>query len=121
MENFLVKVGKFIFPIDFVILDMEEDEEVPIILGWPFLNTRGALIDVREGKLTSRLGDEVEVLIILGSSQSSSSSCNFVQARPHPSVGRKNPLKDNVTPKNLEKERGIRKRKMTPPLKQLVV
>jgi len=33
MENLLVKVGKFIFPIDFVILNMEEVEEIQIILG----------------------------------------------------------------------------------------
>lgn len=32
VENLLVKVGKFIFPTEFVILDIEEDEEVPIIL-----------------------------------------------------------------------------------------
>ena len=39
IENILVKVGKFIFPTDFVILDMEEDDIVPIILGRPFLAT----------------------------------------------------------------------------------
>ena len=33
MENLLVKVGKFIYAADFVILDMKEDEEIPIILG----------------------------------------------------------------------------------------
>lgn len=32
VENLLVKVGKFIFPTEFVILDIEEDDEVPIIL-----------------------------------------------------------------------------------------
>ena len=32
IENVLVKVGKFIFPVNFVILDMEEDDTVPIIL-----------------------------------------------------------------------------------------
>ena len=35
IENILVKVGKFVLPADFVILDMEEDESVPIILGSP--------------------------------------------------------------------------------------
>ena len=37
IENVLVTVDKFIFPADFVILDMEEDDTVPIILGKPFL------------------------------------------------------------------------------------
>ena len=46
IEDFLVKVGKFIFSVDFIVLDMEEDKEIPIILGRPFLATSGALIDV---------------------------------------------------------------------------
>ena len=36
IENVLVKVGKFVLPMDFIILDMEEDDSVPIILGRPF-------------------------------------------------------------------------------------
>ena len=39
IENVLVKVDKFLFPANFVILDMEEDDKVPIILGRPFLAT----------------------------------------------------------------------------------
>nr|XP_016480587.1 PREDICTED: uncharacterized protein LOC107801725 [Nicotiana tabacum] len=58
IEDVLVRVGKFILPADFIILDYEADEEVPIILGRPFLATGGALIDVREGKLKMRVGDE---------------------------------------------------------------
>ena len=46
IEDVLVKVDKFIFPVDFIILDMEEDKEVLIILGIPFLAMRRALIDV---------------------------------------------------------------------------
>ncbi|KAI3709278.1 hypothetical protein L2E82_39038 [Cichorium intybus] len=46
----LVKVEKLYFPVDFVVLDMVEDAEVPLILGRPFLATGGALIDVRGGK-----------------------------------------------------------------------
>ena len=37
IEDVLVKVDKFIFLVDFVVLDMEEDREAPIILGRPFL------------------------------------------------------------------------------------
>ncbi|GJV28982.1 reverse transcriptase domain-containing protein [Tanacetum coccineum] len=43
-ENILVEVGKFIFPADFVILEMEEDSKVPLILGRPFLHTKVPLI-----------------------------------------------------------------------------
>ena len=58
LEDVLVKVGKFIFPVDFVIMKMEEDTQVPILLGRPFLATGAALIDVQKGKLTLRVGDE---------------------------------------------------------------
>ena len=54
----MVKVDKFIFPADFVILDFEEDRYCPLILGRPFLNTGKAIIDVYEGKLTLRVGDD---------------------------------------------------------------
>ncbi|MCI33997.1 hypothetical protein A2U01_0055215, partial [Trifolium medium] len=42
----------------FVILDMEEDAEVPLLLGRPFLATGRALIDVEMGELMFRLDDE---------------------------------------------------------------
>ncbi|KAL5545044.1 hypothetical protein UlMin_008828 [Ulmus minor] len=57
-EDVLVKVDKFIFPADFVMLDMEEDQEVPLILGRPFLATERALIDVQKGELILRVNKE---------------------------------------------------------------
>lgn len=58
VENLLIKVDKFILPVDFVILDMDEDETVPLILGRPFLATAHALIDVYDGNLTLNVNDE---------------------------------------------------------------
>ena len=58
IEDVLVKMDKFIFPADFVILDMEEDKEVPIILGRPFLATGRAMIDVQKGELKLRVQEE---------------------------------------------------------------
>ena len=58
LEDVLIKVGKFIFPVDFVVIDIEEDKQVPLLLGRPFLITRAALIDVKKGELTLRFGDE---------------------------------------------------------------
>ena len=46
IEDVLVKVDKFIFLVGFIVLDMEEDKEIPIILGKPFLDTSRAMIDV---------------------------------------------------------------------------
>ena len=58
IEDVLVKVDKFIFPVDFIVLDFEANLEVPIILGIPFLVTSQALIDVQNGELTMRVQDE---------------------------------------------------------------
>nr|GFC36592.1 reverse transcriptase domain-containing protein [Tanacetum cinerariifolium] len=53
-----VKVGKFYFPADFVILDFVADPRVPLILERPFLSTTHALIDVYEGEITLRHDDQ---------------------------------------------------------------
>ncbi|GJX82344.1 reverse transcriptase domain-containing protein [Tanacetum coccineum] len=50
-KNMLVEVGKFTFPADFVILEMEEDSKVPLILGRPFLHTADAVIRVKQKQL----------------------------------------------------------------------
>ena len=47
IEDVLVKVDKFIFLTDFIVLDMEGDKEIPIILGRQFLATGKAMIDVQ--------------------------------------------------------------------------
>ncbi|XP_057734307.1 uncharacterized protein LOC130949667 [Arachis stenosperma] len=58
VENLLVKAGDFIFPADFVVLDMQEEAKTSIIRGRPFLATAGATIDVQKGDLTLRLHNE---------------------------------------------------------------
>ena len=58
LEDVLVKVGKFIFPMDFVVKKMEEDNQVPLLLGRPFLANGSALIDVKKVELTLRVGNE---------------------------------------------------------------
>ena len=51
LEDLLIKVGKFVFPIDFVVINMEEDKQVPLLLERSFLATVAALIDVKKGEL----------------------------------------------------------------------
>ncbi|XP_038904432.1 uncharacterized protein LOC120090795 [Benincasa hispida] len=58
IEDVLVKVDNFIFPVDFIILDYEADKDVPIILGRRFLATRKVLIDVHKGELTTRVDNQ---------------------------------------------------------------
>ncbi|PIN19259.1 DNA-directed DNA polymerase [Handroanthus impetiginosus] len=58
IEDILVKVDKFIFPADFVVLNMEADSEIPIILGRLFFATGRTLIDIQKGELTMRVQDQ---------------------------------------------------------------
>ena len=56
LEDVPIKVGDLYVPVDFVILEMEEDMRTPIILGRPFLATAGCRIDVKNGKLSFDVG-----------------------------------------------------------------
>ena len=58
VEDIPVKVGEIYVPADFVVMEMEEDSQVPILLGRPFLATAGAIIDVKHGKLAFNVGKE---------------------------------------------------------------
>ncbi|GJZ64250.1 DNA-directed DNA polymerase [Tanacetum coccineum] len=57
-KNVLVGIGKFVFPVDFIILDMPEDVKVPLILKRLFLSTAHAKVDVFKRKITLRVGDD---------------------------------------------------------------
>ncbi|XP_050876016.1 uncharacterized protein LOC127079675 [Lathyrus oleraceus] len=58
VEDVLVKIGKFVFPVDFIILEMPEDKEIPLILGRPFLEIGRCMIDIEEGTMTLKVYDE---------------------------------------------------------------
>ncbi|XP_054806951.1 uncharacterized protein LOC129309374 [Prosopis cineraria] len=58
IEDVLVKVDKFIFPIDFIVLDCDEDRDLLLIVGRPFLATARSLIDVGRGEIKLRVNDE---------------------------------------------------------------
>ncbi|XP_019057369.1 PREDICTED: uncharacterized protein LOC109116429 [Tarenaya hassleriana] len=60
LEDVPLKVGNFYIPVDFMVLDMDEDSKVPIILGRPARTwiTADAVIHVRAGRLTMKIGDE---------------------------------------------------------------
>nr|GFC51167.1 reverse transcriptase domain-containing protein [Tanacetum cinerariifolium] len=57
-KDVFVKVGMFYFLADFVVVDFDVDPRVPLILGRSFLKTGRALIDVYEGELTLRVGNQ---------------------------------------------------------------
>ncbi|GJX52767.1 reverse transcriptase domain-containing protein, partial [Tanacetum coccineum] len=55
-EDVLVEVAEHVYPVDFVILDIKEDEKRPFILGTPFLTTAKAIIKFDKGTITLRSG-----------------------------------------------------------------
>ncbi|GJR82453.1 reverse transcriptase domain-containing protein [Tanacetum coccineum] len=57
-EYMLVEVSKFTIPINFVILEMEEDSKVPLILGRPFRHIADVVIRVKQKQLNLRVGSE---------------------------------------------------------------
>ncbi|GJW44658.1 reverse transcriptase domain-containing protein [Tanacetum coccineum] len=57
-EDVYLKVGKFKFPTDFIVVDFDADPQVPLILERSFLKTGRALIDVYKGELTLHVGKE---------------------------------------------------------------
>jgi hypothetical protein len=80
LKDVPVRVGNFYIPGDFVVLEMEEDNEIPILLGRPFLYTAGAIFDTTKGSITMRVGDE-EIEFNLEKAQrgpSSTMTCNYL-------------------------------------------
>ena len=61
IEYVLIKVGDFIFPVDFVVLETEPvrnpKNQIPIILGRPFLSTSNALINYMNGLMKLTFGN----------------------------------------------------------------
>ncbi|GJT88497.1 putative reverse transcriptase domain-containing protein, partial [Tanacetum coccineum] len=60
-ENMLVGIDKFVFPVDFIVLDMPKDIKTPLILGRPLLSTAHAKIDVFKKKIALRVGNDHDV------------------------------------------------------------
>ncbi|GJY84252.1 reverse transcriptase domain-containing protein [Tanacetum coccineum] len=68
-EDVFVKVGVFHFPADFIVVDFNADPRVPLILGRSFLRTSRALIDVYEGELILRDGNEQIIFHVNGTTK----------------------------------------------------
>ena len=100
IEDVLVKVDKFIFPVDFIILDLEEDKEIPIILGGPFLATGRALIDVQKGELILRVQEEVTFNVFNAIKLAHENDCFFsvyvIEAKVSSQVGSIDPLETRL-------------------------
>jgi len=72
VEDILVKVHQLTFPVDFIIMDIEEDVEIPLILGRPFMLTVKCVVDMGKGNLEVSVEDQKVTL-------------NLFEANEHPS------------------------------------
>ena len=80
----LIKVGKFVFPVDFIVINIEEDKQIPLLLGRPFLAIGAALLDVKKCELTLRVGDEAVHFNLndsLKQPKLRSADCEFVETK----------------------------------------
>ena len=78
LEDVLIRVGKFVFLVVFMVIDMKEDKQIPLLLGRPFLATGVALIDVKKEELNLRVRDEaVHFNLNHGLKQPELSSANY--------------------------------------------
>ncbi|GJS45825.1 reverse transcriptase domain-containing protein [Tanacetum coccineum] len=112
-EDVFVKVGKFHFLADFVVVDYDVDPWVPFILGRPFLRTARALIDVHGEELILRDGDEQLIFHVDNTSKHPHESINMInfiyityedrfpevlkfKKSNHPSSGSTTPFSDSL-------------------------
>ena len=58
VEDVLVKVQQFTFPVDFGIMDVKEDLDIPLILGCPFMLTAKCVMDMGNGNLEMSVEDQ---------------------------------------------------------------
>lgn len=58
LKDVPIRICMLFIPIYFVVMEMEEESQVPIILGRHFLTTPGIIIDVKYGRLNFNIGDE---------------------------------------------------------------
>ena len=58
IEDVLVRVKHFTFPADFIVMDIEEDSEIPLILGRPFMLTASCVVDMGKRKLEMGIEDQ---------------------------------------------------------------
>ena len=86
LGDVLIKVGKFIFRVDFVVIDIKEDKQVSLLLGRHLLAIGATLIDVKRGKLTLRVGDEAvhfNLNHILKQPKLNDAECEIIEMKIH--------------------------------------
>jgi hypothetical protein len=85
----------FFVPVDFVVLDMQEDMKTPLIIGRPFLSTKNAHIDVEDGEIKFNINGKEECFAFKPRpEQCSNLECHEKQVSKSPSPGPKDTPED---------------------------
>ncbi|XP_068323229.1 uncharacterized protein [Pyrus communis] len=79
IEDLIIKVNNLYLPTDFVVLDMDEDLQTPIILGRPFMATTRTLIDVEAGTLTLRVQDQSVVFNLFDAAKQPAEKLDYIK------------------------------------------
>ncbi|GKF11811.1 reverse transcriptase domain-containing protein [Tanacetum coccineum] len=101
-EDVYIKVGKFKFLDDFVVVDFDADPRVPLILGRSFLKTGRTLIDVYEGELTLHVGKEAVTFNLDQTSRYSLEQIFKKKAKKQPNQARDGKDKVKSKPKSIK-------------------
>ena len=103
-KDILVKIQDDYVPADFMILDMGIDEEIPLILGRPFLNTTNAVIYVGSGQIHFQFPGWKVKCAFNGYTTNKQVKKNHPNRRRRSTLHRRNQLRENKEEKQVEKE-----------------
>jgi hypothetical protein len=120
-EDVPVKVGHHFIPVDFVVLEMEEREKPPLILGRPFLKTMGATIDVGKGEINFDINGEKRSFKFRPRLE----VCNMIEVKyvpPHSRIVKEKPRKKEEPKKKYVKKikeviASVKTKEQKPPVK----
>ncbi|MCI44603.1 hypothetical protein A2U01_0065842, partial [Trifolium medium] len=87
IKDVIVKIKDLAFPVDFVIMDIEEDADIPIILGRPFLATSRAVIDMEKEELKLRMGNKEKLIQICKDERDWCCRIDIKEQKTQPSQG----------------------------------
>ena len=80
VEDVVVQIDKLKFPVDFVVMEMEKDEGIPLILGRPFMKTTKVVINMDDGSLKLKDQDEEVMFNIFEAVQEPTDEQNSLKA-----------------------------------------
>jgi hypothetical protein len=116
VEDILVKIRDCYVPIDFVVLDMEVTKESTLILGWPFLSTTKAQIDVGAGEIRFNIHGNEEKITFRPRKEQCSMIC--IKYGPNPQSLRELHIQPQKVDRPVKKSKEIKRKSEQKKVKQ---